>query len=161
MGNDSVKAQAEVKYCGNIITEMLRPRPNHTDMTQMNAYGVYYVAGFISKSVKKAVICVACGGILGEGCALEMNIENMIRENCQFFVDEINRGGLFKPSGLLYAICALAWDTYLQIMENTEAKSLFLLSKAQLSVSLNSVHGQAIGNTKYVDILQITCIKNH
>ena len=37
--------------------------------------------------------------------------------------------------------------------ENTEAKSLFLLSKAQLSVSLNSVHGQAIGNTKYVDIL--------
>ena len=41
MGNDSVKAQVEVKHSGNIITKMLLPRPKHTDMTQMNAYIVY------------------------------------------------------------------------------------------------------------------------
>ena len=80
---------------------------------------------FISKNVKK-VTCVACGYILGENSALEINIEGMIPENSQFFVDEVNKG-LPKPTDLVYAICALAWHTYSQIMENSEAKSLFLL----------------------------------
>ena len=115
MGNDNVEAQAEVEHCGNIITEMLLPRPDHAHMTQMDANILYYVAGFISKSVKKVVTCVASGDIVGENSALELNIEGMIRQNCQFFVDEINRGGLVKPSDLVYAICALAWDTRLQI----------------------------------------------
>ena len=80
---------------------------------------------FMSKNVKK-VTCVACGYILGENSAVEINIEGMIPENSQFFVNEVNKG-LAKPSDLVYSICALAWDTYSQIMGNSEAKSLFLL----------------------------------
>ena len=45
---------------------MLLPRSKHAHMTQLDEDIVYYVAGFISKSVKKAVTCVTCGGILGE-----------------------------------------------------------------------------------------------
>ena len=110
---------------------------------------------------KKAVVCVACGEILGENSAFEINIEGMTPENCQFFVDEISKGGLVKPSDLVYAICALAWDAYLQIMENSEAKSLFLSSKVHQSVSFNIINGQTIEKTKYVDILDTTCLKNH
>ena len=91
---------------------------------------MYYVAGFIFKTVKKAVTCVACCDILRENSALEINIEGMVPENCKFFVDETNRGSLNRPSDLVYAMCGLAWDTYLQIMENSEAKSLFLSYKA-------------------------------
>ena len=36
----------------------------------------------------------------------------MTLENCQFFVDEISRGGLVKPSVLVYAMGALTLDTY-------------------------------------------------
>ena len=86
----SIKAQAEVEHCGNISTEMLLPRPDIVHMTQMDADIVYYVTGFISKNVKKAVTCVACGNILEENTALEINIEGMIPENCQFFMGEIN-----------------------------------------------------------------------
>ena len=63
---------------------------------------------------------------LEKNSALVINIEGMIPENCQFFVDEINRGGLVN---LVYGIYALVWDTYLQIMENSEAKSFFYHSK--------------------------------
>ena len=57
MENNSVKAQAEeTEHCGNIITEMLLTRPDHTHMTQMDVNIVYYVAGFISKSVKKQLL---------------------------------------------------------------------------------------------------------
>ena len=108
MTNDSFEAQAEVKHCGNIINEMLLTRFDNAHMTQMDSDIVYYVAGFTSKSVKRTVPCVACDDILGEESALEINIEGMIPENCQFFVDEINRGDHVKPSDLIYAICALA-----------------------------------------------------
>ena len=64
-------------------------------------------------------------------------MEGMILENRQFFVDEINKGGLVKPSVLVYAMGALTWDTYLQIMKNYEAKSLFLSSKMHQSVFLS------------------------
>ena len=43
MGNDRVKAQADTEHCGNVIIEMLRPRPDH-------AHIMYYVASFISRS---------------------------------------------------------------------------------------------------------------
>ena len=59
------------------------------------------------KSVKKAVTCVARGDILEENSALEIYIEGMTPENCQLFVDEINRGALVKPSDLVYPIYAL------------------------------------------------------
>ena len=54
-------------------------------MTQINADIVYYIVGFISKSVKKVVTCVLWGDILGEHCALEINIESMIPEDCKFY----------------------------------------------------------------------------
>ena len=56
-------------------------------MTPMDADIMYYVVGFISKIIKKAVTCVACGDIVGENSALEINIEGIIPENCQLFVD--------------------------------------------------------------------------
>ena len=71
-------------------------------------------------------------------------------------MDEINRGRLVKPGVLVYAIFPLAWDTYLLIMENYEVKYFFLASKVHQSVFLNIEHGQAIENTKYMDILETT-----
>ena len=44
---------------------------------------VYYIAGFISKSVKKAATCVARGDIFEKISALEIYIEGMIPENHQ------------------------------------------------------------------------------
>ena len=122
-------------------------------MTPMDAGIMYYVAGFISKIMKKAVTCIACGDIVGENSALEINIEGIIPENCQLFVDEINRGGLVKPSDLVYAICT-AWNTFLIIQIS------FLSSKAHRSVFLNIVQRQAIESSKYVDILDTICLKN-
>lgn len=82
-------------------------------------------------------------------------------KKCQFFVNEINRGGLVKSSDLVYTTYALAWDTYLQIIENSETKSLFLSSKTYRSVFLDIVHGQAVENIEYMDILDAIFYKNN
>ena len=91
--------------------------------------------------------CLWC--FLGEISALEINIEVKTPENCRFFVDEIDRGGLVKPSDLPYVICSLVWNIHL----NSEAKSLFLSSKMHRSIFLNILHGQEIESAQYVNIL--------
>ena len=91
--------------------------------------------------------CLWC--FLGEISALEINIEVKTPENCRFFVDEIDRGGLVKPSDLPYVICSLVWNIRL----NSEAKSLFLSSKMHRSIFLNILHGQEIESPQYVNIL--------
>lgn len=108
MGNDRDEAQVEVEHSGNIITEMLLFRPGHAHLTQMDAEVVYCVAGFIPKGLKKVVTYVAWANIVGENSGLEINIESMIPEIYQVFVDIINKGGVIKTSDLAYALCALA-----------------------------------------------------
>ena len=85
----SIRVKPLIKYSGYTMKEvssmmvnynveaqeMLLPQPDHAHMTQMDLDIVYYVAGFISKSVKKAVTCVACGDILAEKATLEINFE--------------------------------------------------------------------------------------
>lgn len=81
---------------------------------------------------KKTVTCDAGGDFLGQISALEINIEGMIPKNYQFFVNEINRGVLAKPSDLEYVICSVVWDIYW----NSEAKSFSLSSRMHRTIFL-------------------------
>ena len=38
----------------------------------------------------------------------------------------VNRGGLLKPSDLLYMTCLNCWALFEKVMDNTEIKSMFL-----------------------------------
>ena len=144
--NDTVKAQAKVEHYEN--TEMELPRPEYAHMTQTDADIMYCVAGFISRRAKKLLL-VLLVVFLGKISALEINIEVKTPENCRFFVDEIDRGDLVKPSDLPYVICSLVWNIHL----NSEAKPLFLSSKMHRSIFLNILHGQEIESAQYVNIL--------
>ena len=75
----------------------------------------------------------------------------MIPENFQLFVDDISRAALVTSSDLVDAICSLACDTYLLIMDWywTLNPNLFLpVIERHWSVFLNIVGGQTIENTK-------------
>ena len=161
LGKDEAKMQSEVKFHGNAIIEMLLPKPDVAQMTGIDADIVYYVAGFISKSVKKTVKCTACGNMLGDNSEMKMRIEGLIPENCQSFVDEINRGGLIKPSDIVFITCVISWDVYSQIMENIEAKSTFMSSKMHRRVFNFVVQEKIKDDDRYIDILKTTCLQNH
>ena len=75
-----------------------------------------------------------------------MEIEGIITEDCQSFVDEINRGGLVKPSDIGFVTCAIAWDAHIQIMDSLDTKSLFLSSKIHRRMFFQIVHEKTIGN---------------
>ena len=153
IGNDSIEAQDQVEHCGNAAATACQ--------CPMGADIVYLVAGFIFGSV--FYLCFLWW-YPWKKLSLDINTEIIIQEDFQSFVDEINKGDLGKPRNIVYPIWVLAWDIYLQVMENSEDQSLFLSSKMNRSVfSVLHIDKQlkiAIENIN-VDILETTCLKNH
>ena len=117
MGNDSIKAQAEVEHCGIIITKILLALLNYTHMIQMDTDVANCLAGFISKSILYCLWWYPWRKF----CFGNQYLRYI---PTKLSVDGINRWGLVKPNDLVYAICAPLWDTYLHITENYEAKSV-------------------------------------
>ena len=70
----------------------------------------------ISKMYKKQLLVLSVMIFLEKTLPYKSILKVWSKKIVGFFVDEINRGGLVKPSVLVYAMCTFAWDTYSQIM---------------------------------------------
>ena len=80
---------------------------------------VFYVAGFIARSLKKK--CEKCVNIIGGDEETGLDIDGLDEGNASF-VNSINRGGLIKPGNILYISCIISWTIYKEMMDNEEAK---------------------------------------
>ena len=79
-------------------------------------------------------------------------------------MNSINRGGgggLVKPSDIIYSSCIASWNIYKKIMDNEEAKACFLSCKLQRKVFLNVVLTEVESDSKYCEILNVSCMENH
>ena len=161
LGKNDAKIEAEVEFHSETLSEVMLPKMKTVSMEDMDRDIVYYVAGFISRSVKKAIKCIGCGDMLGNSSEIVINVGGVVPQNCQSFVDMINRRGLVKPSDIVYVVCTVAWDVYVRIMESCEAKLYFLASKMQRKVFVNLVVAEITDNDDYGGILETSCIKNH
>ena len=55
------------------------------------------------------------------------------------FLNIVNRGGLLKPSDILYMSCMYAWSYFAEIMDGSENQKLFLKSQTPLTVFVESL----------------------
>ena len=161
LGTDDSKQNEAVELHSETVSDMMLPKSTRCRMLDMDRDIVYYVAGFVARSIKKGVKCVSCGNILGSDSGIEMKIDGISPLECQSFLDMINRGGLIKPSDIVYSSCVVAWDVYSRIMESYEAKSYFLSCKMQRNVFLKVVMIETHANENYTGILEATCINEH
>ena len=122
---------------------------------------IYYVAGFIARSVKKSIKCKDCGNVLGNNTEIRMILDGIATEDCQYFLDLVNRGGLMKPSDIVFAVCCVAWEVYVRIMESYDAKSYFLACKMQRKVFIKSVLIETCSHYTYSSILETSCLQDH
>ena len=131
------------------------------DMFNAEANIIYYVAGFIARALKKISKCQKCIDIFGcdeETTGLDIH---GLDEDCTLFVNSINRGGLVKTSEIIYSSCIASWNIYKKIMDNEEAKACFLSCKLQRKVFLNVVLTEVESDSKYCEILNVSCMENH
>merc|ERR1712243_286890 len=71
--------------------------------------------------------CMNCKSIFVDSLEGATEGENEKEENeKELFLDIANRGGLTKPSDMLYSACLLSWALYAKIKENDELFKLLI-----------------------------------
>ena len=101
------------------LAEYSRPKIESDD-----ANCLYYVAGYVARSVVSRTKCLSCTSILKD--EYENNCEIQVENDATFLLEEITRGGLWHPTLLTYDICIYCWQVFGSIFANSDTKNLFL-----------------------------------
>ena len=120
---------------------------------------IYYVAGFIARSLKKTVKCKECSNILGNNEEISMPTVADITDDCDQFLNTINWRGLIKSSDIIFISCIASRKVVRSIMDNDDCKSYLLACKYQRPVFVKCLLTH-IKDT-YSGILATTCTKLH
>ena len=112
---------------------------NEEDLAEQNI--LFYIAGYIARSLRKNMACEECGKqliasmktpkIQLEASDVITNQEKEARDN---FLNQINRGGLCTPSDLTFIACIFATNFFEAIMQNDTAKDILLTSESPILV---------------------------
>ena len=114
----------------NALSEMLNFRLEniqfHIDVNSEDQSIIYYVAGAISRSIIKKIKCEKCTELLSGGKMEEHSVAFELADMRQEFMAQISRGGLLKPSDVVYITCIHAFALYNAIKNNSESFSLLM-----------------------------------
>ena len=124
----------------------------------MDSNIIFYIAGFISHSLKKKVKYQECSNILGSNEEITIPMAVDIPEDCKYFLNSINRGGLIKPSDIIFLSCIASWRVYQMIMDNDDSKAYFLACKSQRLVFVKCLFIYIENNDSYSGLFRTTCI---
>ena len=82
-------------------------------------------------------------------------------DDSEKFLNLINRGGLIKPSDIIFSLSISSWILYKRIMDNNDSKSYFLSCKVQRPVFIKCLMIYIMENPLYDEINKITCTLKH
>lgn len=94
---------------------------------------IYYVAGYIARSVFRTTKCTSCKEALSEeGTAdvMECDAEHLPYSATTFF-DTVNRGGLKKPTDFTFQLTCHCWTVYQEIRDNSKLSGTLLGTRSQ------------------------------
>ena len=122
----SNKMKQESKNFVQLLSEF-RFSSHHNDV------GItYYVAGYVSRGLLKRSKCIHCRPLLSDGGQpLTVNLDDSCATDAeieagQAFLAVINRGGLVKPSDIMYIACLHAAELYRFIKEDESLRRLLI-----------------------------------
>ena len=111
------------------ITEQLTYK-HWPDTNDLNI--IYYVAGYIARSVCRTTKCNSCREALHEEEAAElMECDDPLPYNATSFFDSINRGGLKRPTDFTFQMTSHSWTVYHEIRDNPLLMKGFLSARCQ------------------------------
>ena len=87
MGKDEKKIESEVEIYSEMLVDMMCSKENAAYLSGIDKNVIYYVAGFIARSVKKSIKCKDCGNVLGNNTEIRMILDGIATEDCQYFLD--------------------------------------------------------------------------
>ena len=129
----------------------------HKEIQQEDQSIIYYVAGAIVRIVLKKTKCEKCREFLCAG-NMPLNSEhiqdNEVRKE---FTAQMSRGGLLKPSDIVYITCIHAYFYFRSIKNNSEVHDFLLNSSEPRSVFSKSFVDILNGSTVLESIIKAEC----
>ena len=126
----------------------------------------YYVAGYLAGQLLKKTACKSCLNLLSDNDEqLQIEIEDVgVKDDLaegKAFLEAINRGGLVKPSELLFIVCTHANDLYQHIRGDDKLLSeLLACQNAQgFFVEVFLCQLESFDETKVM--VNLSCEKDH
>jgi hypothetical protein len=93
---------------------------------------IYYVAGYIARSVCRTTKCDSCKEALHEDESAElMECDDPLPYSATTFFDSINRGGLKRPTDFTFQMTSYSWTVYREIRDNPLLVKDFLSAECQ------------------------------
>ena len=92
---------------------------------------IYYVSGFVGRSVSRQKKCPQCGNMLLDSKAyVLLDIDDNLRSREEFstLLQMADRGGLAKPSDYTFSTSLLMYQYYNQIIQHPDLKQKFIAS---------------------------------
>ena len=106
---------------------------NHSP-TASDANVIYYVAGYMARSIVRQNKCDDCLEITTDKHLEPLNFdESFDYRSCEFF-EEINRGGLARPSEFAFSMSVHCWQVYEEIKLSPDLKNRLMKTTSQRSL---------------------------
>lgn len=121
------------------------------DLNSSDSNIVYYVSGAVARSCLKLFKCSPCEEILI--CNEPFDHYDLDDSEFKTYFDDINRGGLVKPTNMLFLLGIHCYKLFYDLKHNTLAKQHFLESSCQKILFVNLVDRTTCD--------EILCIHNH
>lgn len=126
----------DIQEDAKVLFEFVKDSETLSDLTNLEDKNIlYYVSGYLAKSLRRTLKCESCVNILSNGeTVVNFDYENYI-ESCEnlksLFLDQVDRGGLIAPNDILY-ICSLhIWNFFNEIEKNEESLKYLFEKKPQ------------------------------
>ena len=127
---------------------------------------LFFIGGYCSRSRSKKTNCNDCKEMLVKDWMLEASFaeeeatmeEEKLKES---FLNAINRGGLVKPSDLVYISCVCIYTVYKEVMDQEESKRLLMDSEDARSVFAKTVVAKMKESPDTEETLLQKCSQGH
>ena len=120
---------------------------------------IYFVSGYIARSICRRRKCVACQVQLLAAVQKEERIEEFIPDEYKALFDDANRGGLSAPTELCFATTALAVQAYNAISTDDETKMKLLTGNEHRAVFAKALH--RLASSTSAAVLNQQCSQQH
>jgi hypothetical protein len=125
--------QQLISYRVEEILSLIEDMPLELDLTGDGGENiVYYLYGYIAKCLLKKVKCQCCIQLICESDEmpplrfLDDHDEDEEQQTRNRFLEQVNRGGLVKPSDLVFLYCLHAHELHKLLFSTEEIKNEFL-----------------------------------
>jgi hypothetical protein len=157
--DSSLATDTEADVIANDISASLKLNLEPSDSDKSI---IFYVGGYIVRSTVACTKCDHCREALIGASSTSLPTINETDVNAAEFLDQINRGGLVRPSDFVYSLVVHCWRVFDEIWRNAELKAKFLKASGQRNV-FEKIMDRATDNETFIDLLfgQNMCSAGH